>query len=56
MGAEPVAVLVAARNEAERIGPTVARLREQFPGAEVIVPLLMSSAAATPTMAKCDAF
>ncbi len=35
--AEPVAVLVAARNEAERIGATVARLREQFPGAEVIV-------------------
>ncbi len=33
----PVAVLVAARNEAERIGPTVARLREQFPGAEVLV-------------------
>ena len=35
--AEPVAVLVAARNEAERIGSTVARLREQFPDAEVIV-------------------
>ena len=35
--AEPVAILVAARDEAERIGATVAALREQFPGAEVIV-------------------
>ena len=35
--AEPVAVLVAARNEVERIGVTVRRLREQFPNAEVIV-------------------
>jgi glucosyl-3-phosphoglycerate synthase len=35
--AEPVAVLVAARDEESRIGATVAALREQFPGAEVIV-------------------
>ena len=35
--AEPAAVLVAARNEAERIGATVGRLRKQFPDAEVIV-------------------
>jgi hypothetical protein len=35
--AEPVAVLVAARDEAERIEATVGRLREQFPHAEVIV-------------------
>ncbi|MDP9491835.1 MAG: glycosyltransferase [Actinomycetota bacterium] len=35
--ASPVAVLVAARNEAERIEATVERLREQFPDAEVIV-------------------
>jgi hypothetical protein len=35
--AEPVAVLVAARDEAGRIGATVARLREEFPDAEVIV-------------------
>ncbi len=35
--AEPAAVLVAARDEAEPIGATVERLREQFPGAEVIV-------------------
>jgi hypothetical protein len=35
--AEPVAVLVAARDEAERIDATVAALREQFPGVEVIV-------------------
>ena len=34
---EPVAVLVAARDEVERIGATVGRLREQFPDAEVIV-------------------
>ena len=35
--AEPVAVLVAARDEEHRIGATVAALREQFPEAEVIV-------------------
>jgi hypothetical protein len=35
--AEPVAVLVAARNEEGRIGATIAALREAFPGAEVIV-------------------
>lgn len=35
--ASPVAVLIAARDEAERIGATVERLREQFPDAEVIV-------------------
>ena len=35
--AEPAAVLVAARNEEPRIAATVARLREQFPGAAVIV-------------------
>ena len=32
-----MAILVAARDEAERIGATVAALREQFPGVEVIV-------------------
>jgi hypothetical protein len=35
--ADPVAVLVAARDEEERIGRTVERLREAFPGALVIV-------------------
>ena len=35
--AEPVAVLVAARDEGERVASTVAALRTQFPGAEVIV-------------------
>jgi hypothetical protein len=35
--ADPTAVLVAARDEEGTIGPTVAALREQFPGAEVIV-------------------
>ena len=35
--AEPVAVLIAARDEEGRIGPTVAALRGQFPHAEVIV-------------------
>jgi glucosyl-3-phosphoglycerate synthase len=35
--AEPVAVLVAARDEERRIGATVAALREQFPHAEVVV-------------------
>ena len=34
---EPVAVLVAARDEAERIGATVEALRIFFPGVEVIV-------------------
>ncbi len=35
--ADPAAVLVAARDEAGTIGKTVAALKEQFPGAEVIV-------------------
>jgi glucosyl-3-phosphoglycerate synthase len=35
--AEPVAVLVAARDEAERIAAAVRALRSQFPGADVIV-------------------
>ncbi len=35
--AEPVAVLVAARNEEERISATVERLKAQFPQSEVIV-------------------
>jgi hypothetical protein len=35
--ADPAAVLVAARDEEGTIGTTVASLREQFPGAEVIV-------------------
>jgi len=35
--ADPAAVLVAARDEEGTIGTTVAALREQFPGAEVIV-------------------
>jgi glucosyl-3-phosphoglycerate synthase len=35
--AEPVAVLVAARDEERRIGATVTALREQFPHADVIV-------------------
>jgi hypothetical protein len=34
---EPVAILVAARDEEQTIGSTVAALREQFPDAEVIV-------------------
>ena len=34
---EPVAILVAARDEEERIGATVAALRRDFPEAEVIV-------------------
>jgi hypothetical protein len=34
---DPVAVLVAARNEEGRVGETVRRLRDEFPGAEVIV-------------------
>jgi hypothetical protein len=35
--ASPAAILVAARDEEERIGPTVERLRVAFPDAEVIV-------------------
>jgi hypothetical protein len=35
--AEALAVLVAARDEEERIGATVAALREQFPEAEIVV-------------------
>ncbi len=35
--AEPLTVLVAARDEAERIGETIASLRRDFPEAEVIV-------------------
>jgi Glycosyl transferase family 2 len=35
--AEPVAVLIAARNEESRIGETVRRLRETFPAAIVVV-------------------
>jgi glucosyl-3-phosphoglycerate synthase len=35
--ADPIAVLIAARDEEERIGATVERLQEQFPHAEVIV-------------------
>jgi hypothetical protein len=35
--AEPVAILIAARNEAGRIAETVVALREQFPEAEIIV-------------------
>ncbi|MEX2646626.1 MAG: glycosyltransferase, partial [Gaiellaceae bacterium] len=35
--ADPVAILVAARDEEERIAATVAALRERFPEAEVIV-------------------
>ncbi len=35
--ADPAAILVAARDEEDRIGETVAALRREFPGAEVIV-------------------
>ena len=35
--AEPLTILIAARDEAERIGTTVGELKRQFPGAEVIV-------------------
>jgi cellulose synthase/poly-beta-1,6-N-acetylglucosamine synthase-like glycosyltransferase len=35
--ASPAAILVAARDEEERIGATVERLRKAFPDAEVIV-------------------
>ncbi len=35
--ASPVAILIAARDEGERIGTTVVRLRAAFPAAEVIV-------------------
>jgi Glycosyl transferase family 2 len=34
---EPVAILVAARDEEERIGPTVSALRQTFPAVEVFV-------------------
>ena len=34
---EPLTILIAARDEAARIGTTVAGLRNQFPGAQVIV-------------------
>jgi hypothetical protein len=34
---EPLTILIAARDEATRIGTTVAALRKQFPGAQVIV-------------------
>jgi hypothetical protein len=34
---EPLTILIAARDEAERIGTTVAGLRKQFPGVQVIV-------------------
>jgi glucosyl-3-phosphoglycerate synthase len=37
VASKPIAILVAARDEAEQIGGTVERLREQFPEAEVIV-------------------
>jgi Glycosyl transferase family 2 len=35
--AEPLTILIAARDEAERIGTTIEELRRQFPDAEVIV-------------------
>ena len=35
--AEPLTILIAARDEAARIGTTVVALRKQFPGAQVIV-------------------
>jgi Glycosyl transferase family 2 len=34
---EPLTILVAARDEADRIGPTIAALRQDFPDAELIV-------------------
>ncbi len=34
---DPAAILIAARDEEETIAATVAALKEQFPGAEVIV-------------------
>ena len=34
---EPVAILIAARDEAELIGDTVEMLRREFPGVEVVV-------------------
>jgi dolichol-phosphate mannosyltransferase len=34
---EPLTILVAARDEEERIGETVAALRRDFPGAEIVV-------------------
>ena len=35
--AEPLTILIAARDEAERIGTTIEELKRQFPHAEVIV-------------------
>ncbi|NUT54372.1 MAG: glycosyltransferase, partial [Thermoleophilia bacterium] len=35
--AEPLTILIAARDEAERIGKTIAELQRQFPEAELIV-------------------
>ena len=35
--AEPLTILIAARNEEERIGTTVEELRRQFPAAEIVV-------------------
>ena len=37
MAEQPLTVLVAARDEEARIGTTVARLRREFPGAQVVV-------------------
>ena len=37
MEAEPLTILIAARDEEARIGTTVAQLRKDFPGAQVIV-------------------
>jgi Glycosyl transferase family 2 len=34
---EPLTILVAARDEADRIGQTIATLRRDFPGAEIVV-------------------
>ena len=34
---EPLTILIAARDEAARIGTTVVALRKQFPGAQVLV-------------------
>ena len=34
---DPLTILIAARDEEARIGTTVAELRRQFPGAEVVV-------------------
>ena len=35
--AEPLTILIAARNEEARIGRTIVELKRQFPGADVIV-------------------